>query len=66
MERPGKKITKGIDFDGNLNYCRSIKEDPIRKGPVYLGMETNLYVSFDDGDTRQIFMANLPIPPCID
>jgi photosystem II stability/assembly factor-like uncharacterized protein len=57
-----KKITKGIE-GGNINYCRSIKEDPIRKGLLYLGTETNLYVSFDDGDTWQIFMANLPHTP---
>ena len=31
-----KKITKGIGA-GNLNYCRSIKEDPKRKGLLYLG-----------------------------
>ena len=57
-----KKITKGIE-GGNLNYCRSIKEDPIRKGLLYLGTETRLYVSFDDGDTWQTFMNNLPPTP---
>ena len=57
-----KKITKGIE-GGNLNYCRSIKEDPIRKGLLYLGTETRLYVSYDDGDTWQIFMNNLPPTP---
>ncbi|HCW08580.1 MAG TPA: sialidase, partial [Cytophagales bacterium] len=38
-----KKIVKGIE-PGNLNYCRSIKEDPIRKGLLYLGTETTLYI----------------------
>ena len=57
-----KKIVKGIEA-GNLNYCRSIKEDPIRKGLLYLGTETSLYVSFDDGDTWQVFMNNLPHTP---
>ena len=57
-----KKIVKGIE-PGNLNYCRSIKEDPIRKGLLYLGTETTLYVSFDDGENWQVFMSNLPHTP---
>lgn len=57
-----KKITKGIVAD-NLNYCRSIKEDPVRKGLLYLGTETTLYLSFDDGETWQTFMSNLPHAP---
>lgn len=57
-----KKITKGIE-GGNLNYCRSIKEDPKRKGLLYLGTETKLYVSFDDGENWQTFMNNLPPTP---
>lgn len=57
-----KKITKGID-GGNLNYCRMIKEDPVRKGLLYLGTETKLYISFDDGENWQTFMSNLPHTP---
>lgn len=57
-----KKITKGIQ-PGNLNYCRSIKEDPIRKGLLYLGTESTLYISFDDGENWQVFMSNLPHTP---
>lgn len=57
-----KKITKGIEA-GNLNYCRNIKEDPKRKGLLYLGTESTLYVSFDDGENWQVFMPNLPHTP---
>lgn len=57
-----KKIVKGIE-PGNLNYCRAIKEDPIRKGLLYLGTETTFYISFDDGETWQTFMNNLPHTP---
>ena len=57
-----KKITKGIEA-GNLNYCRMIKEDPIRQGLLYLGTETTLYVSLDDGENWQPFMSNLPHTP---
>ncbi|MBS1978835.1 MAG: sialidase [Bacteroidetes bacterium] len=56
-----KKIVKGIE--PGISYCRSIKEDPIRKGLLYLGTETALYISFDDGDTWQPFMNNLPHTP---
>lgn len=57
-----KKITKGIE-PGNLNYCRSIKEDPVRKGLLYLGTESTLYISFDEGENWQVFMNNLPHTP---
>lgn len=57
-----KKITKGI-AGGNLNYCRNIKQDPVRQGLLYLGTETTLYVSFDDGENWQVFMSNLPSAP---
>jgi len=57
-----KKITNGI-APGNLNYCRNIKEDPVREGLLYLGTETTLYLSFDDGDNWQTFMSNLPHTP---
>ena len=60
--RSWKKITKGIG-SGNLNYCRMIKEDPVRKGLLYLGTESTLYLSFDDGDNWQTFMSNLPHTP---
>lgn len=57
-----KKITKGIDA-GNLNYTRHVKEDPVRKGLLFLGTETKLYISFDDGENWQTFMNNLPHSP---
>lgn len=57
-----KKIVKGIQ-PGNLNYARNIKEDPIRKGLLYLGTESTLYISFDDGENWQVFMSNLPHTP---
>lgn len=57
-----KKITRGIE-GGNLNYCRMVKEDPVRKGLLFLGTESRLYISFDDGETWQVFMSNLPTSP---
>ena len=57
-----KKITEGIS-EGNLSYTRCIKEDPIRKGLLYLGTENKLYVSFNDGGKWQELMSNLPHTP---
>lgn len=56
------KITNGID-DAILSYTRCIKEDPTRKGLLYLGTENKLYVSFDDGLNWQSMMGNLPTTP---
>ncbi|HWA32794.1 MAG TPA: hypothetical protein VG737_01625 [Cyclobacteriaceae bacterium] len=56
-----KKIVKGVE--PGISYCRSIKEDPVRKGLLYMGTETALYISFDDGENWQPFMNNLPHTP---
>lgn len=60
--RSWTKITEGIS-EGNLNYVRNIKEDPVRKGLLYLGTENALYVSFNDGEKWQSLMTNLPHTP---
>lgn len=57
-----KKITTGIG-DGILNYARNIREDPVRKGLLYLGTENALYFSVDDGGNWQPLMTNLPHTP---
>ncbi len=41
-------ITRGIP-KSPLSYAHVIREDPVRKGLLYLGTENGLYVSFDDG-----------------
>ncbi|MEQ9425630.1 MAG: glycosyl hydrolase [Cyclobacteriaceae bacterium] len=56
------KITSGIE-SGNLSYARNIREDPVRRGLLYLGTENKLYISFDDGGKWQEFMSNLPPTP---
>ena len=57
-----KKITQGVG-DGILNYARNIKEDPVRKGLLYLGTENALYFSVDDGANWQPLMTNIPHTP---
>src|ERR671936_1109475 len=46
-----------------LSYANVIREDPKRRGLLYLGMENALYVSFDDGDHWQRMNNNLPPAP---
>jgi photosystem II stability/assembly factor-like uncharacterized protein len=45
---------------------RVIREDPARRGLLYVGTETGVYVSLDDGATWQRFQQNLPIVPVYD
>jgi hypothetical protein len=40
-----------------------IEEDPKRKGLLFLGTETGVYVSFDDGGVWQPFSLELPATP---
>jgi photosystem II stability/assembly factor-like uncharacterized protein len=54
------KIVAGIRPD---DFARSIVEDPTRKGLLFLGTETGLYVSFDDGGAWQDFRLDLPVTP---
>ena len=56
------QITNGVD-DGVLSYTRSIHEDPVRPGLLYLGTEASLYVSFDDGANWRSMHTNLPHTP---
>ena len=58
-----KLITKGID---KLHFTRVVRADPKRKGLLYAGTETGMYVSFDDGNSWQSFQMNLPVVPITD
>lgn len=58
-----KKITDGID---NLHFTRVVRADPKRKGLLFAGTESGLYVSFSDGAVWQPLQANLPIVPVTD
>jgi hypothetical protein len=42
---------------------RCVREDPVRKGLLYLGTENALYVSFNDGESWLPFLINLPHVP---
>ncbi|MDQ7033864.1 MAG: glycosyl hydrolase, partial [Anaerolineae bacterium] len=57
------RINKGIRDD---DFTRVIRCDPTRKGLLYAGTETGLYISFDDGANWQPFQLNLPVTPIHD
>ncbi|CAN5258453.1 hypothetical protein BH09BAC4_BH09BAC4_36810 [soil metagenome] len=38
----------------------TVREDPVRKGLLFAGSETAVYVSFDDGDHWQSLRLNMP------
>jgi photosystem II stability/assembly factor-like uncharacterized protein len=57
------RITSGLPEDV---FCRTIREDPTRRGLLYAGTETGLYVSFDDGAAWQPLKGNLPVVPIHD
>jgi len=57
------KIVRGIP--GNT-FARSIREDPDRRGLLYAGTETGLFVSFDDGGVWQPLELNFPEVPVTD
>jgi photosystem II stability/assembly factor-like uncharacterized protein len=48
------------------DYTRVIRADPGRRGLLYVGTETGVYVSFDDGGAWQPLQANLPCVPVYD
>lgn len=58
-----KKITNGLPDN---SFTRVIREDPYRKGLLYAGTETGMWVSFNDGDAWQSLQLNLPVVPITD
>jgi photosystem II stability/assembly factor-like uncharacterized protein len=55
-------ITNGVPRS-MLSYAHCIREDPVRKGLLYLGTENALYLSFDDGKNWQPLQSGLPHAP---
>lgn len=45
---------------------RVVREDPERRGLLYAGTETGVYVSYDGGARWQAFSGNLPVVPITD
>ena len=52
-----RPITSGLPDNAPVN---AVREDPARKGLLFAGTETSVWVSFDDGDHWQSLQLNLP------
>jgi hypothetical protein len=50
-------ITAGLPDDAPID---TVREDPVRKGLLFAGSETSVWMSFDDGDHWQSLQLNLP------
>ncbi|HQN07488.1 MAG TPA: glycosyl hydrolase [Thermoanaerobaculia bacterium] len=57
------RIDAGIARDA---FTRVVREDPVRKGLLFAGTETGLWMSLDDGRGWQRFQRNLPAVPITD
>jgi photosystem II stability/assembly factor-like uncharacterized protein len=57
-----KSITTGIPHT-MLSYAHCVREDPVRRGLLYLGTEGGLFVSFNDGAAWEPLQSNLPHAP---
>ncbi len=62
----GKTWTQIVSGIPTGAFTRVIREDPGRRGLLFAGTETGLYVSFDDGGTWTAFQRNLPVVPITD
>lgn len=58
-----QRIVNGIPAD---HFTRVVRADPKRRGLLYAGTESGMYISFDDGASWQSFQLNLPIVPITD
>ena len=57
------KIVTGIPYGA---FTRTVREDPERKGLLYAGTETGLYISYNDGTNWRPWQLNLPVSPITD
>ena len=57
------QITNGIPSE---HFTRVLRADPAKKGLLYAGTETGMYISHDDGASWNPFQLNLPIVPITD
>ncbi|MGQ0540112.1 MAG: VPS10 domain-containing protein [Gemmatimonadaceae bacterium] len=61
--RSWTRITAGLR---DAEPLRAVREDPLRRGLLFAGTETGMYVSFDDGERWQSLRLNLPRVPVTD
>jgi photosystem II stability/assembly factor-like uncharacterized protein len=54
------EINTGIAAGENAAVANTIREDPRQRGLLYAGTDTQVWVSFDDGDHWQSLRHNMP------
>lgn len=59
-------LTSGKNGIPDGTPTRVVREDPFRKGLLYAGTESGMYVSLDDGGNWQTLQLDLPIVPVTD
>jgi photosystem II stability/assembly factor-like uncharacterized protein len=62
----GKSWQKIVNGYPEREMVRVVREDPKRKGLLYAGTDTGVYVSWDRGDHWQPLSLNLPATPITD
>ncbi|MBZ5722175.1 MAG: glycosyl hydrolase [Acidobacteriia bacterium] len=62
----GKTWTKIIKGIPDNTFVRAVREDPKKRGLLYAGTETGVYVSMNDGADWRSLQLNLPTTPVHD
>jgi len=62
----GKTWTKIVNGLPDTAFTRVVREDPGRRGLLFAGTESGLFISFDDGANWAPFQRNLPVVPITD
>ena len=62
----GKTWTKGAKGIPDNTFVRAVREDPKKRGLLYAGTETGVFVSFNDGADWRPLQLNLPRVPIHD
>ena len=58
-----RRIDDGLPDD---SFVRVVREDPVRKGLLYAGAESGMFISYDSGENWQSMQMNLPPVPITD
>jgi photosystem II stability/assembly factor-like uncharacterized protein len=62
----GRSWTNIVEGLPSTSVSWVVREDSQRRGLLYAGTETGVFVSFDDGDDWQSLQLNLPVSPVRD
>ena len=62
----GKTWAKIVNGIPDRAFTRVVREDPGRRGLLFAGTESGLFISFDDGVNWAPFQRNLPVVPITD